>query len=242
MRPTLFLQELDRWQSFFVRSKQDFQRAIGPLLKEKVFILGSAPGPIRPADFSADWSLVCVNASQKSCRALSLPQPDLLYIRGNIFSEKIEDVEARAAITNESAGRVLIQRPDNSRVDLAQKLAALPYVSSQFDALPRWVKDRAVLDAVGNFGRFLQVRNAITAGVAAVALCHCLGARQIVLGGYSFTVAGHAYSSSQVQRRNVRNDSLALRFMLDAGLALFTTGPEFAEESGLPVWTGSLQA
>jgi len=215
---------LDALKSFALMRSQ-----VLPPVKSKALVLGSGPNPIIPDDYDpATWSLVTINASQASVPHLT---PDITLLGASTLRNKPANVEAKQALRGLRTGSLILfkgrQMPDRKRF----RLLRIGYSYRQVTFLrlserARWNQEVMGIDPS------IRPSN----GVSTAALCCWLGARTIVMTGFSLTKEGHAYNNKNRERAHVGDDRIALRRMIDLGLPVYTTQSDFAEESGLALW------
>ncbi len=72
-------------------------------------------------------------------------------------------------------------------------------------------------------------------GVAAAFLCASLGAKKIVMTGFSLTKEGHAYNTKNRERAHVAGDREALKLAVSRNVPIVTNQNDFSAESGVPL-------
>jgi len=76
-------------------------------------------------------------------------------------------------------------------------------------------------------------------GIFLALLALHLGARRILMSGFSLSRTGHAYNTLNLRRVHIEGDTLALRRIAGLGLPIFTNDERFSRESGLPLIFGA---
>lgn len=217
------------------RLSQDVPLAAGG----PVLLLGSAPTASVPADFGHDWTLVCANAAQAGGDRLGLASPQLIVLRTNFFDAGRVHAEAREALRNRSATHVVFRGVPEQKAYVADQLADLAFTYETLTVVERQKRERIVLQAVGNVPALIAVNRDLSNGVFSLCCCIDLFRQPVVMSGFSFSVAGHAYNASNLPRAHVDQDRKALRIIQSRGWPVYASEAKFAEESGLPLWKGS---
>lgn len=199
-------------------------------------VVGSAPTAERPAGYDISWRLLCMNGSPAVAARLGLATPDVVLLRGGLFGDRVVDREAQEALRGQSAKTVLLRNMHGERGPNETRLREIGYKFERARPLPNNERSRLIHEALGLITGVRLGRKDISAGLICVMLAAALGKAPIVITGISLAVKGHYYSSSNLHRRHVRKDRLALLTMVRRGVPLFTTDPVLAKEIGMPIW------
>lgn len=203
-----------------------------------VLLLGSAPTATVPADYGDDWTLVCANAAQAGGERLGLPSPQLIVLRTNFFDSGRVHAEAREALRNRMATHVVFRGLPEQKAYVADQLADLDFSYDTLTVVERQKRERIVLHAVGTVPALISVNKDLSNGVFTLCAAIDLFEQPVVMSGFSFSVAGHAYNASNLPRAHVDQDRKALRIIRSRGRPVYASEAKFAEESGLPLWKG----
>jgi hypothetical protein len=204
-----------------------------------VLLLGSAPTAIVPPDFAPHWTLVCVNASQASADALGLPRPRLVVLRKGVFYSQQVDLETAAALAGRSAEAVAIRDEEGERGFFEANLNRIGYRYDRLVMLGRSKRERIILNGTQSLGQVIAINRDLSNGIFSLFASIDLFRQPVVMSGFSFSVAGHAYNASNLPRAHVDQDRKALRIIRSRGWPVYASEAKFAEESGLPLWKGS---
>jgi hypothetical protein len=202
-----------------------------------VLLLGSAPTANIPAGYGPHWRLVCVNASQAGGVRLGLGDPDLTVLRTHLFNDTQVDHEAVEVLRGQRSGHVLFRGEPSELAITQSRLADIDYGYSSLTMLGLAKRERVILSSSGGLLNLIRVNKNISNGILALFCSLDLFDGPIVMSGFSFSVTGHAYSASNLPRYHVGPDAFALRVVRQQGRPVFASTPEFAKESGLPLWT-----
>lgn len=213
---------------------------LGFSLSGPALVLGAGPGARKPHGYGADWTLVTANAAQVSAEALGLPEPDIAVMHRGVFVgiDPADDYK-RELLSGRGARHLVVPIWPGPVERLAQGSARFSYRYETLDALDKWRLAHLVWRLCGVYvatSRGWQRR--ISTGIFAIFLARYLGAGPLVLSGFSLSASGHFYDSRGSFRHHVDEDARLIRLALDAGVPLFATEPDFASESGVPLWTG----
>lgn len=207
-----------------------------------VLLLGSAPTANVPDDYGPHWRLVCVNASQAGGKRLGLGDPDLTVLRTHLFEHTLVDNEAIAALRGQRSRHVLFRGEPSELEVTRSRLAAIGYRSETLAMLGLAKRERVILSNCGGLLNLIRVNKNISNGILALFCSLDLFEGPIVMSGFSFSVAGHAYSASNLPRYHIGPDGFALKMVREQGRQVYASTPDFARESGLPLWTGNIAA
>jgi hypothetical protein len=124
---------------------------------------------------------------------------------------------------------LLLMSDPMARLQLMIRLALLGYRYERLIFLSPEQRAAVIRDVLGE--KDIKPSN----GVFLAALALYLGSPRVVVSGFSFTTAGHAYNDLNLPRNHVNADATALTAAVTRGLPIFTNDPVFAKESGLPL-------
>ena len=209
-------------------------RIVGPAL-----VVGSAPHPQRPAGVDKSWYRLSVNASQLVLELFGLPGPNL-----TIFQPKIKfDDENRGAYWTSLQGRgtekLIFSVNGKNDGEIKDFIATKGYHADEIITLSEWTKNTIATDVSGRplVSPILGERG-VSNGMFAVMLALKQGASTVVMSGFSTNSGWFHNKSLNVKRNHVFMDSLACKCILERGLPVFASDPEFARATGLRLWPG----
>lgn len=213
---------------------------IGFDLAGPTLVLGSAPTSRAPAGYHADWRLITVNASQIVGEDLGLPAPDVAVLRhGLLVGIDSQDHYKRKLLAGRRAKHLIVPIWPRPLTPLAEGGKRFNYSYETLTALSKWQLAHIIWRLCGAYvatSRGWQRR--ISTGAFAIFVARYLGASPIVLSGFSFSTSGHAYDDRNARRHHVDADAALIRLALRSGVPLFAADPDFARESGVPIWNG----
>ncbi|BCJ90370.1 hypothetical protein IZ6_11050 [Terrihabitans soli] len=205
-----------------------------PSIRGPVWVVGSGPGAAIPADLDANWSVASVNASEVVADRLGA-SPNLTLF-GTVLKNTPANRDAKKVLAGGGTG-ILILPKSNGLVNLAPfRLARLGYTYSRRYYYTRSENLAIVRDFIGEE---IPDRARPSNGIILPFLCLKFGAQKVVMSGFSFSNAGHAYNDKGLTRRHIDEDRHILSRAIDRGLPIFTNDPAFAAESGLPLYSGT---
>ncbi|MDB5587589.1 MAG: hypothetical protein JWP26_2559 [Devosia sp.] len=228
---------LSLFRKTYLRALSDLPTITGPAV-----VVGSAPNPHPPKGLNDNWFVISVNASQVTAEQFGLPRPDLsilrdnIFFRGNVFvPTEIHDALWAALRGRQTAHAVAIMGSSEDKGATAQ-LAIHDYRADSVTELDRHVRGAVIMEMTGlsHVGLSAGISNGIFAALLAVKL----GANPVVMSGFSFTPGWHFAKDVAVPRGHVQPDRAVLKAMVDRGYPVFASDPDFAKNSGLPLWTG----
>ncbi len=200
-----------------------------PRFTGKVLVLGSAPGPIPPVDL-VDRRLLTVNASQVTAEGWGMPRPDMTLFGTTVLGLRPSNRAAQQVLNRRGTG-CLVRMTDGSATFIHDfNLWRMRYVADRVVPLDIPTRRGLIANLVGDA---IAQRFKPSNGVYLTALALALGATDVVMAGFSLTVAGHAYNNENHPRHHVDADREVLLALVAAGLAISTTSPDFAASSGL---------
>jgi hypothetical protein len=228
--------QVQRWVDYYKVWRLPLADTGLPRIDGPAFVLGSAPHPTLPAGFSHAWTFVAVNASQSSSGMLGIGIPDFVVFRDRIFADRLIDREAVAALKGARARQVVFQFASDLPGVLRERLAGIGYSFDSLTILERWQRNKIIALSMGSYLEFMRTGRRTSAGIFAVALALHLGADPVVMSGFSFSTAGHAYSNSNLARRHISKDRGALLRFIQNGHRVFASDEDFARDSSIPLW------
>jgi hypothetical protein len=220
-----------------------YQRWVDGLGKAKgpALVVGSAPNPTLPKGVDETWLRVSVNASQAVLAHFGLPDPHLTVFQPKIkFADAGRDAYWRVLSGLGTEHLVFIVNGKNDG-EIAPFLREKRYRTDKITACCESMKAAITADVTGRFllSPFVGQRS-ISNGVFAALLALKMGARPVVMSGFSLR-DGYFHSGSQQAKRNhVYPDFHACREAALRGHPLFAADAEFAAATGLPLWRGGL--
>lgn len=223
--------------------QEEYRQALSPLPKiiGPALVAGSAPNPERPANVDAHWFRVSVNASQLLFDKFDLPPPDLTIVRPRIKLRGPAQDAAWAVLKGRSTGHLvpLIKRPGD--VGISEFIVGKDYSASAVTELG-YVYKAAIVAEIS--GRYLisagwAANRDISNGLFAVLLALKLGASHVVMSGFSFQTGWNYAGNARGRRGHVVADRIICRAIVERGLPVYSSDPDFAKRTGLRFWTGS---
>lgn len=225
------------------RARADAGRLLAPLATRvrgrSCLVLGSAPDPTPPRlPLASGTAVFCVNCAGYSASQLGLATPEVTLLRSKklIHPDKEPDRRALRGLTTRHL--VLVQSDDaGSPLDTyIDRLAELDFRYDALSAMSIEHRAAVVEHVTGRpLGRGRRETSKSSSGIAAACIALFLGAREVVLAGFSLDSAGLSYVSGPSARHHVKPDREALVHMRAAGLPMRTTEPRLAELTGLPL-------
>jgi hypothetical protein len=208
-------------------------RLHGPCL-----VLGAAPDPILPHDFSADWILLTANSAQAGLRALGCDRrPDVTVMNGQLVGDKATRVARKAAISGlGTAHLVLIERRVPSQTSI-NVLRSIDYEFSKLTILSHWQRSNIWYRVLQHYEATPSGCRKISTGVFTALFALHSGAAPVVLSGFSLTRPGHSYDP-RGRNFHVKADLFALETAARKKLPLFAADRGLSGETGLPLWSG----
>lgn len=208
-------------------------RVSGPCL-----VLGSAPEPRLPDGFDESWTLVTVNASQAGLKQLGCDRvPDLTVMSGQMLGRKPANLAGQEAIRGQRTRHlILIERGALDRDESVAVLARHRFSYDQITTITSDERSKIVLEVLKKPLALGDGNEKVSTGMFAALLACYLGARPIVLAGFSLEQAGHSYDDRGLHREHVEYDHVALSYIGHRGLPFFAVDERFAKQSGRPQW------
>lgn len=205
-------------------------------LSRSCLVLGSAPDPC--VVFSDDMDLICVNSSGYVARALGLPRPALTVLGG--FKLQVPNLEEdRQAMRGLRTKTLLLITNYAGDWTLDRARTSLDAFDYQYDELVAINADEraAIVQAVtgerlaGEDSEYRKVTN----GLFAACYAFHTHAPKVTLSGISFARAGHYYSDQNRPRQQIGADRDAVHALLARGYPLYTSEPELAGVTEIPL-------
>lgn len=205
-----------------------------PQLSGPALVLGSGPGACLPTGFDDTWTLATVNGSQAVAARLGCRSPNITLLGASVLKNQPANREAQAVLKARGT-ETLISIRGRRRFSLARfHLARLGYTFDRFCLISgseRLDFISSVLDE--RIGVNLKPSN----GVALAFICLHLGAAGVVMTGFSLSRGGHAYNDKNRPRQHTAEDRELLRRSAVKGVPIYAGSVEFAQESGIPLYT-----
>lgn len=204
-------------------------------------VIGSAPLAARPTGVDDSWFRVSANASQTTLSRFGLPPPHLTIFRVQMISSTPDDAtrHAWAALKGHSTGHLIVGA---GITDTAVAITAQHgYRAGAITAFSSSMRTAVIADMIGEYLAIGTNHKGVSNGIFAVLLALKLGARPVVMSGFSMS-SGWAYAPDAASNRYHQDGDLRVcRLMHQRGYPVFTADPAFAEASGLPLWTGQAE-
>lgn len=189
----------------------------------QALILGSAPRPVIPPEYSHDWALICVNGSGRVAAQHGLAMPDLtIFSAGALRRSAPANVEMRKVVAGMATKIALARALSNNRLKLMWRSALARRMFRQIDyrydcfgfvAPDEWTPVIASAIAPQPVDRAHDISN----GVFCCLLADYLGAADIHVAGINPHSKGHAYSSLNLPRSHAASDEAILQLLKDKG-------------------------
>ncbi|GHA14295.1 membrane protein [Devosia pacifica] len=218
------------------RKRYDAALAELPRFTGPTIVVGSAPNPTRPTGLDQSWGVVTVNASQITANDFGLGTPDLTVMRDAIMREDEHPQVVWAALAAKTTRHLVatIASPwDHGIEDYAKARGYLPDTVTELD---RHIRGAVVVEMSGEY--VVTVSSGISNGILAMLLALKLGAKPVVMAGFSVTPGWYFAPDRKGPRSHVSADLRVCRAVARRGLPVFASDAIFAEHSGLPLWTG----
>ncbi len=200
-------------------------------------VVGSAPSAACPAGADDSWFRVSANASQTTLARFGLPPPHLTVFRVQMISETLDDAarHAWAALKGHSTGHLIV---GTGTADTAVAITAQhEYRAGAITAFSSSMRTAVIADVIGEYLAIGTNHKGVSNGIFATMLALKLGARPVVMSGFSMS-SGWAYAPDAASNRYHQDGDLrACHLMRRRGYPVYTADPVFAEASGLPLWT-----
>lgn len=222
-----------RWnRDGFEREMAQIGRINGPAL-----VVGSAPNPVRPEGVDANWFRISVNASQLVLSHFGLPEPHL-----TIFQPKIKfNDENRSAYWQALSGcgtqHLLFMVNGKNDGTIAPFLVSRSYRAPRISNIREVTKTAVVADITARYllSPFVGQRS-VSNGIFAAMLALKLGARPVVMSGFSMEDGYFHAGQLPAKRNHVAPDLLACKTAAKRNWPLYASDPVFAAVTGLPLW------
>lgn len=207
-------------------------RISGPAL-----VVGSAPNPMRPEGIDANWFRISVNASQLVLSHFGLPEPHLTIFQPKI---KFNDENRQAywrALAGCGTGHLLFMVNGKNDGTIAPFLASRGYRAPRISNVREVTKTAVVADITGRYllSPFVGQRS-VSNGIFAAMLALKLGARPVVMSGFSMEDGYFHADQIPAKRNHVAPDLLACKTAKERNWPLYVSDPAFAAVTGLPLW------
>lgn len=211
-------------------------------INQKILVLGSAPGATPPYGNLDDWKTITINGSQASLEKIGLPSlPFATLFNTSLIKTRYNiNVAARKVLRGKKTENLIVLSRSTSlrkKLHVIFRLLILNYRYKTLSILSTADRISIMEDVLKTKlpGREHQPSN----GIFTVLLSVYLGARIVLMSGFSLSKQGHAYNNLNFKRAHVIGDQLALQRAVELGLPIFTSDPSFSEESGIPLLTNN---
>ncbi len=222
-----------RWnRDGFEHEMAQIGRINGPAL-----VVGSAPNPMRPEGVDANWFRISVNASQLVLNHFGLPEPHLTIFQPKI---KFNDQNRQAywrALAGCGTGHLLFMVNGKNDGSIAPFLASRGYRAPRISNVREVTKTAVIADITGRYllSPFVGQRS-VSNGIFAAMLALKLGARPVVMSGFSMEDGYFHADQLPAKRNHVAPDLLACKTAAKRNWPLYASDPAFAAVTGLPLW------
>lgn len=189
----------------------------------QTLILGSAPEPVIPSDYSHNWALICVNGSGRIAAQHGLATPDLtIFSAGALHRSAPANVEMRKVVAGMATKIALARALSNNQLKLMWRSALARWMFQQvgyrydrfgFAGPDEWTPVIAAAIAPQPVDRAHDISN----GVFCCLLADYLGAAGIHVAGINPQSKGHAYSALNLPRSHATSDAAILQLLKDKG-------------------------
>jgi hypothetical protein len=222
--------------SAFRRPSLNLSRHTGPAL-----VMGSAPNFRLPVGHDPNWVLVSVNASQLLAETFGLPVPDIALIRGGILVGGSEQESyKRELLRGRQARHLFIPVWPGAEDRLKEGCRSFDYRYDTLQALTKWQLANILWRVSGRYNMSRGWHKKISTGAFAIMLARFAGFAPVVASGFSLSQAGHGYDERNAFRYHADEDADLLRRVVRRREPIYAEDPDFAAESGLPLWRGQM--
>ncbi|WP_153114685.1 hypothetical protein [Rhodocyclus tenuis] len=204
---------------------------------QQVCALGSAPGSIFPPDNGEPWTIATVNGSQAVLGTFGISgSPKFTVFNTSLIKSSFKtNVATRKALRGLGTENLIVLSDENAlrkRLHIKLLLFFLRYRYGTLKLL-NTMRRVEVMEEVLQMS--LADAEKPSNGIFLAFLALHLGARRVVMSGFSLSKAGHAYNKLNFLRGHVDADRFVLARAVSIGLPIFTTDSEFSAESGVPL-------
>jgi hypothetical protein len=221
--------------------REAYEQALAPLprINGPALIVGSAPGSSLPEGVGKDWFVITINASQTVAEEFGFPVPDLTVFRdGMMLPGAYQDMAWGFLRGRRTKHLVPVWGGPADDAGLARPMENFDFHADRLTSLNRHVRTAVIAEMSGAVLPRLGGHMSASNGLVAVALALKLGASPLVMAGFSFTRGGwKQVGSESTYRPHLQGDSRVLAGLRDRGRPVFAGNAEFAQETGLAVWS-----
>lgn len=164
-----------------------------------------------------------------------MPPPQLALFRHHAFRNGGEGA-LWSLLESQRAERVFTPGFPNFRSQVEAVLAKHSYRTDQIIIATERELGTICSNATGMSQQPRSELTDMTTGMIGVICALWLGAPLVVISGISFSSTGYFYSGPQGVRRHVSGDRMALEALRKRGAPIAASDPQFAAETGLPLW------
>lgn len=204
-----------------------------------VVVVGSAPVSSKPVDFDRSYLVMSVNASQVVAKDWGCQRPDISLMMFNQIEGTNTNAQAvRRVLAGESTAKLYVLTWSHGLARLEKGLRNFNYRYDQLEVISRNRRVALVKAMTGKLNFEIVNEEKYSNGVIGVMLALNSGATRVIIAGINPASTGHIYNAENLRRNHSGPDLEALRHMQQKGLPVYTSDPEVAEATGLPLWTG----
>jgi hypothetical protein len=203
---------------------------------KRVLLLGSAPGPVMPADYDV---CVCVNGSPWSARTAGIPSIELTVVAR--YAIDLATPKSRQTLDSLKglATREIVYIPlGQTEAQGRETFRGIHFAFDRLTLVSRRERALIIKAAIGSDLGSGDRDHRVSNGMFAAAIALWAGAGQIIISGFSMK-GGHSYISGDTKRLHVQSDleflSRAMAMYNRTGEIVVTTSQEIHDAAGLPL-------
>lgn len=203
--------------------------AVFPSLAGAVLVLGSGPNARPPSDYQ-NRILLTVNASQIIARRWGQKVPYITLLGSSVLNNDPANIEAKEMMKRGHTENLIVIKGNLEEEKARLRLRKLGYTYQSIQFLTKDDRAQILSDLLGIP---ITEKTKPSNGVFLALLAVHLGARQVLMTGFSLSQNGHAYNNKGRPRAHAPEDRIVLARAMEINLPIFTNDPNFAQESGL---------
>jgi hypothetical protein len=214
------------------------------LLRKRIFpvvggkrclVIGSAPALSVPPTDDLDVT-ICVNGSGIAAERLGLDRPDITVMSSNLTRlEKDQRIDTVSLFEGLFTRHLILFSGRGDKNDISAAVETLSGAGYRWEELLTFTHEEyvALASAWVPLNNVLRLAgNRISTGVFSTALLLELGAKKVVLAGFSLS-GGHAYLSYATPRNHQKADRRFFRYVARRRLPIYTVSDELIDY-GIP--------